>query len=171
MEDFEDWYRELRPPMQVALATWCGDAPLASDALDEAFVRALERWSRVRDLDSPAGWVWRTATNQVRRLTRRRAHEQRLLASVSAGAHRAVESTGDDLDLRRAIASLSDRQRAAVVLYYLADLSVRDVAAAMGVATGTVDATLHHARARLHGLLAEPAAAPAPTPSTEGGRR
>lgn len=55
MDEFDEWYRELRPRVHRALTAWCGDGALASDALDEAFVRALERWARVREMRSPAG--------------------------------------------------------------------------------------------------------------------
>ena len=79
VEDFDAWYGELRPPMLAALAAWCGDAGVADEALDEAFVRAYERWDRVRTSPSPAGWVWRTATNVVRRHHRRRSLEERIL--------------------------------------------------------------------------------------------
>jgi RNA polymerase sigma factor (sigma-70 family) len=51
--------------------------------------------------------------------------------------------------LRDAIARLPERQRVAIVLRYLADLPLVDVAAAMGCAVGTVKSTLHAARARL----------------------
>jgi RNA polymerase sigma-70 factor (ECF subfamily) len=49
------------------------------------------------------------------------------------------------VSVRDAIATLAPRQRQAVVLRYLADLPVRDVAEAMGCAEGTVKATLHQA--------------------------
>ncbi len=84
VDDFDGWYAELRPTMGRALSAWCGDAELAADALDEAFVRAIERWDRVGDMDAPAGWVWRTATNVVRRRMRRVDLEQRALRRHSA---------------------------------------------------------------------------------------
>lgn len=58
---------------------WCGDADLAREAVDEAFTRALARWSRVSLMPEPAGWTYQVAVNQVRHLVRRRRRE-RLLA-------------------------------------------------------------------------------------------
>lgn len=156
VDDFDAWYAGSRPPMAAALAVWCGDAALASDALDEAFVRAIERWERVRHLASPGGWVWRTATNVVRRRARRIALEERLLRRHAAGERDVVAGpTGHDVDLREALLELSERQRTAVVLHYIADLPVREVAAAMEIAEGTVHATLHRARQRLSERLGE----------------
>ncbi|WP_421118153.1 RNA polymerase sigma factor [Aquihabitans daechungensis] len=149
VDDFDAWYTELRPAMAPALAAWCGDASVAADALDEAFTRAFERWDRVQRNGSPEGWVWRTATNVVRRRYRRRSMEQALIERSDAPRSAPGDSIEDDLDLRAALLRLTDRQRTALVLHHIADLPHRAVADAMGVATGTVAATLHQARARL----------------------
>lgn len=128
---------------------------LAADALDEAFTRAFERWNHVRRLDSPAGWVWRTSTNVVRRRFRRAVHERRLLGRHVANRPRADVSVDDDLDLRRALLELTERQRTIIVLAYIADLPHRDIADALGLQVGTVAATASQARARLAGILGE----------------
>ena len=51
--------------------------------------------------------------------------------------------------MQRALRALPDRQRVAVALHYLADLSVADVAAAMGISEGAVKTHLHRARSQL----------------------
>lgn len=133
-EDFDRWYAATRPALAPALSAWCGDVDLASDALDEAFVRAVERWDRVGALVSPSGWVWRTATNVVRRRAKRRRMEERLWRrGLVPEEGRTVGPNGEDLDLRRALLLLTDRQRTAVTLFYLADLPVSTVAEVMGV--------------------------------------
>lgn len=53
------------------------------------------------------------------------------------------------LDVRAALAHLTERQRAAVVLRYVADLPLADIADVMGCASGTAKATLHQALAHL----------------------
>jgi RNA polymerase sigma-70 factor (ECF subfamily) len=60
-----------------------------------------------------------------------------------------------DVDLARAVASLSAQQRAAVALFYLEDRPVDEVAQLLGVSTSTAKQHLHRARARLGELLAE----------------
>ena len=57
------------------------------------------------------------------------------------------------MDLRQALLALPPRMRAAVVLHYLGDLGVADVAVAMDVSPGTVKSTLHDARAALRLVL------------------
>jgi RNA polymerase sigma-70 factor (ECF subfamily) len=169
VDDFDAWYLGLRPVLIPALTGWCGDASLASDALDEAFVRAVERWDRIGGLDERTGWVWRTATNVVRRRMRRRDLERRLLRRHVAGSPSdGREPTYEDVDLRRSLLELTARQRTAVVLHYLADLPLREVAQLMGVAEGTVSATLHQSRAQLARMLApEEDGEFAPEPSSQ----
>lgn len=171
-EDFDGWYAATRPLLAPALSAWCGDVDLASDALDEAFVRAVERWDRVGALASPSGWVWRTATNVVRRRTKRRGVEEGLWRR-RAGPEESptVDPNGADVDLQRALLLLTDRQRTAVSLFYLADLPVREVAEVMGVATGTVDATLHQARHLLSRHLGERSDSPDLTMEENDGAR
>ena len=157
VDDFDAWYVDARASLDPALTAWCGDAGLASDALDEAFVRAVERWERVRKLTSPSGWVWRTATNVVRRRARRQQLEQRVLRRRSVGEQVDVAGPcGDDVDLRRALLRLTERQRTAVVLFYIADLPTKEIGDVMDIAVGTVAATLHQARHRLAQQLGVP---------------
>jgi DNA-directed RNA polymerase specialized sigma24 family protein len=72
----ELWFVELYKTehdrvFQIVYAL-CGDAATAEDATQEAFVRALERWDRLRDQPWAAGWVTTTAVNMARRMLRRR---------------------------------------------------------------------------------------------------
>lgn len=77
--DFEAWYLAHHARMVAALVLTTGNADLARDAVDEAFARALDRWERVSQMESPAGWTYRVALNAARRGERRRSLERRLL--------------------------------------------------------------------------------------------
>jgi RNA polymerase sigma-70 factor (ECF subfamily) len=76
---FEEWYAALHPRLVATLTIVSGGADGATEAVDEAFVRAFEKWERVSLMASPAGWTYRTALNVLRRRSRRAAIEQRLL--------------------------------------------------------------------------------------------
>lgn len=52
-QDFELWYRRERPRVLATCVALSGDVGVASGAADEAFVRALERWSSVSEMTSP----------------------------------------------------------------------------------------------------------------------
>src|SRR5688500_8919107 len=75
---FVAWYGTEHPRLVSALALATGDGDVARDATDEAFARALERWSRVQHMESPSGWTYRVALNVARRRLRRRGLERRL---------------------------------------------------------------------------------------------
>lgn len=153
--NFDTFYRDHRARLVATLsaAERCG-ADAATDAVDEAFVRALAHWRRVERMEAPAGWVFTVARNQLRRTRSRQSVEHALLARSHADA---IDSgTLPSWELWDAVAQLPDRERLAVALRYLGDLTEKDVAAVMGVAPGTVAATLSSARSRLARLLEEP---------------
>ena len=152
--DFEHWYRREHDRLVNSLFLISGSVDAAREATDEGFARVAARWARVRRMDAPAGYAFRVALNVLRKEMRRRTRE--------ATAHRlnsADESFVDespDPDLWRAVRALPDRQRAAVVLRYVADLTEADIAAALGVTRGTVASNLSHARDALATALSEP---------------
>ncbi len=145
---FEAEYERLVRSLGVAF-----DAESAADAVQEAFIRADRDWWTVRALDDPAGWVRRVALNRLINGRRDRARRAEILATVREVPE--ADLTADLVDLRRAVTSLPDRMRAALCLYYLGELSVREVAAALEVSEGTVKSNLHDARRRLRELLEE----------------
>jgi RNA polymerase sigma factor (sigma-70 family) len=120
----------------------------AEDCAQEAMARALARWSRVAD--HAAAWVARVATNlaldRVRRIDRQRRHEVRPEAVDDPVALRRH-------DLVRALQALPARQREAVVLRYIVDLSEHETARAMSCAVGTVKSSAARGLERLRTTL------------------
>jgi RNA polymerase sigma factor (sigma-70 family) len=147
--DFDRWYRAEHPRVLGLLTVVAGDADVAREVTAEAFVRALERWDRVAAMESPAGWTYRVGVNLLRRRMRRATFERRLAPEVPAPA----PSPAIEPELWAAVRGLPVRQRTAVALRYVCDLSQADIAAVMGVAPGTVSATLTAARRRLAAAL------------------
>jgi RNA polymerase sigma-70 factor (ECF subfamily) len=144
---FEAWYRREHPKVVAALTWVAGDPHVAADATDEAFARAYANWRRVERMASPGGWVYRVALNVVRRRTRRAAFELRTIEPPAEVAQVV------DREIWTVVQQLPERQRVAVVLRYLLDLSEQDVATAMGISRGTVASALAAARRRLAGWL------------------
>ena len=147
-EGFEAFWSRERDRVRRALALTLGDGDLASDAVDEAMVRAYARWGRVGGLRDPAGWVYRVGLNWARSALRKR----RLRPTVSTERlDRAQDNPAADegLDLWAAVETLSVEHRAVVVLRFYLDWSVEQIAAALQLPAGTVKSRLHRALATL----------------------
>jgi RNA polymerase sigma factor (sigma-70 family) len=138
-----------------ALYLYLGDADVAAELAQDTAVRIVEHWPRVRGMDNPGGWAYRVAFNLARSRLRRGLAERRAHARADQhGEDQASTSTetfdpADALAVRQAVVALPRRQRQAVVLRYFADLTVDQVADAMGCRPGTVKAHLHQALASL----------------------
>ncbi len=127
-----------------------GDRELAFEAADEAFARAYRDWARVAPMGAPRAWVYQVALNVARRTMRRRSMEQRLLGRAAPPAELPEEAG----QVRELLAELPDRQRLAMTLRYVGDLTEEQIAAVMGVKRGTVSRTLREAHQRLSQDLA-----------------
>jgi RNA polymerase sigma-70 factor (ECF subfamily) len=154
--DFSTWYAREREGVVRSLLVIGGDPEVARDAVAEAFSRAYERWHRVAAMDSPTGWVYRVALNEIRRRERRRRIEARLLRR-RADPRPAAPPPDVDPELWDAVAALPRREREVVVLRYVADLREREVAEALGISEGAASAALVAARRRLARTLGPPA--------------
>jgi RNA polymerase sigma-70 factor (ECF subfamily) len=153
--EFDTWYRTERPKVVASIAAITARPSIAAEAADEAFTRAVERWARVEAMTSPGGWVTRTALNVARRKLRREGQEGRLWRRATAEVPVEAPPPMWPSDLWAALDALTPREREAMVLRHVADLSTKDVATVMGVSQGTVSSTLHSARARLVAELAK----------------
>jgi RNA polymerase sigma-70 factor (ECF subfamily) len=123
-----------------------GRRDIAEDATVEAFARAISEGERVRD---PVAWLYRTAFRLaavVLKEDRRRGPRHEEVADPPPEP---------PVEVLRAVKALSSKQRSAVVLHYLADLPVEEVANRMGVTTATVKVHLFRARRRLRELLGD----------------
>lgn len=155
VEDIEALFRAHYARLVRALTLVSGDAELAADAVQEAFARAHVRWRRVRHFDDPVGWIRRVAINKLRDEHRRARRKGRALERLAGRPDEAVaEPALRDAALAAALASLPRQQRLSLALHYVADLSVAEVAAALGVSEGTVKFHLHEGRTRMRRTLA-----------------
>ncbi len=126
-----------------------GDSTVAEEAVQEAFSKLCQNWQKVSQYEEQVAWIRRVAVNQIRdhqRAVRRRAA---LVLRMQKEPEEVVLPKTADAQLWQAVRRLSLKQRTAVALYYVADLSVVEVAAAMGVSRGAALKHLDRARSRL----------------------
>ncbi|BBH63675.1 RNA polymerase sigma24 factor [Actinoplanes sp. OR16] len=153
-EDFDAFYVSTARRVLLHVYAVCGDLGDAQDITQEAYARAWQQWSRVAGYENPELWVrkvaWRLAANRWRGLRRRLAAYVRT-GPPPPGAGPSPERVALIAALRR----LPEAQRQTVVMHYLLDMSVQEIAAADGVPAGTVKARLSRARAALAPLLTD----------------
>lgn len=139
--------------LRLALAI-VGSRELAADVVQEAFARALRSRHGFRGEGSLEAWVWRTVTNVA--LSQRRQAAARETQPLDGEVEAPMNGTAAKWpELRAAIALLPERQRQALFLRHYAELSYEEITEVLGVARGTVSATLHAAHARLREALPE----------------
>jgi RNA polymerase sigma-70 factor (ECF subfamily) len=148
---FEQWYTASFDSLVASLCLITGSTDAATEAASEACARCLRRWSTTGPPDNPSAWTYRVALNLLRRQWSRRSHEQEVLRSGRSTEVPAADAPA--IELWAAVARLPRRARTAVALRYLGDLTEAEVARVMGIAPGTVAATLSKARATLAGDL------------------
>ncbi|MBG6068874.1 SigE family RNA polymerase sigma factor [Micromonospora ureilytica] len=151
-DGFEDFYRATRHRVVTVLYALGGDIHEAQDAAQEAYVRAWQRWQRIGEYGDPEAWVrgvghrllinrWRKIRNGIR-------------ANRRHGPATAVGPPSENtVALVAALRRLPLEQREAIVLHYLADLSVADIATQIGVPLGTVKARLSRGRQAMAPML------------------
>jgi RNA polymerase sigma-70 factor (ECF subfamily) len=150
--DFDDFFRAEQPKMVALAIALTGVPEVARDLAQDALVKAYRAWPSVRAMDKPGAWLRRITINGA--LSWHRSHGR----ETAARARMRPEPTSvlPDAESDRfwtAVRSLPERQRAAIALHYLEDMSVVDVATALEVTSGTVKASLFAARATLAAAL------------------
>jgi RNA polymerase sigma-70 factor (ECF subfamily) len=142
---FEAFFEDQHADLFGALYLITRDRHEAEEIMQDAFLRIWERWDKVGSLADPVGYLYRTAMNLFRKRWRR--------ASVAL-KHQARLAPRDDeisqIETRvavvHAMASLSPRQRAAIVLTDLLSYSSEEAGVMLGIAPATV--RMHTSRAR-----------------------
>ena len=107
----------------------------AEDAAAEALARTAERWARVADLPYRDAWVQRVAANVAIDQLRRRRHAPEPAAEAVLDP---TDPLVGRLEVTALLRGLPARQREVLVLRYVLDLSIEEVAAALGLSTNSV---------------------------------
>jgi RNA polymerase sigma-70 factor (ECF subfamily) len=146
---FDEVYAAHYADLTVQLYAYFGDRQEAHDVVQEAFYRALIRWNSLTGYDDPVAWIRRVAWNLAVSRWRRARTALSFLRRQPRAEPRADGPGPERVALVTALATLPDTQRRAVVLHYMADLPVAEIAQREGVAVGTVKSWLHRGRAAL----------------------
>lgn len=150
-DDFAEFVIARERALQRSAWLLTGDWALAEDLVQTALVRSWPRWERIRRRDNPEIYVRKVMVNTWLTWSRRKWRQEQASASVpdspAPGDHAAETATR--VAVQQALAALTPRQRAVLVMRIFDDMPETDVAKALGLAVGTVKSTTAQALARL----------------------
>ena len=150
-------YARSAGPLIGLLTVMGGSRADAEEVAQDAFVKLLEHWPKVRDYEDVDAWLRTVAVRLL--ISRQRRHGvartglRRLAGRRETPSRRYPTRHGVDVDA--ALAALPLDHRAVLLLHHVLDLPVDDVATLLRVPPGTVKSRLARARAALAPQLTE----------------
>jgi RNA polymerase sigma-70 factor (ECF subfamily) len=154
---FAELIAAFERPLRYYLVKTLGDEDRAYDVLQEVWLKVVRT---IRQLVEPAAlrvWLYRlahgVAVDHIRRQRVRQNAEQERAAPEEAGDADPEFTSFDAQAIHRALDELPPRQREALVLFFLEDMSLEDIAEVLGCPAGTVKSRLHYAKRALRDLL------------------
>ncbi|MEU4238294.1 SigE family RNA polymerase sigma factor [Actinoplanes sp. NPDC026619] len=153
-DQFVEYFRVRAQSLRRLAYSLCGDWHTAEDLVQLTFVRLYRRWAGIRH-ESVDAYARQILVNAF--LTHRRARRRESLMADPPDREAGGADPAEKLAVRRALAQLAPRQRAAVVLRYLEDLPVAEVAALLGITEGTVKSQTARAIQSMRASLDGPA--------------
>jgi RNA polymerase sigma-70 factor, ECF subfamily len=151
---FEGFVTNSQARLFGSLCLMTGSRYEAEEIAQEAYVRVLERWDRVRRLDDPTGYLFVTALNLFRRRLRRAGIALRRSIGM-APSHDAFGAVEDRAVILGALAQLPLDQRAALVVTALLGYSSEEAGRILGARPSTIRARATRARTALRELIGE----------------
>jgi len=152
--EFDELYASSYARLTSQLYAMVGNRDEAEECVQEAFARAWQHRAKLERSGRAEAWLrttaYRLAVSRWRRVLLARRSPDRALTPSHV-----TEPSDERLALVTALRELPESQRRVVVLHYIADLTVADVARETGLADGTVKGYLSRGRATLAGLLGQ----------------
>ncbi|HEY7762071.1 MAG TPA: sigma-70 family RNA polymerase sigma factor [Actinomycetota bacterium] len=149
---FEDFFVDHVKDVYGAVWLVTRNRQEAEDITQDAFLKVWERWDRVSTLDDPVGYLYVTAMNLWRSRGRRAGLAVRKVVHVARPDDETTRVDATDAVVR-ALAPLSERQRAALVLTDLLGFTSEQAARAIGIRPSSVRVLAKRARDRVRTTL------------------
>jgi RNA polymerase sigma-70 factor (ECF subfamily) len=147
---FELFFAEQQVRLLRASFVLTGSPQEAEELTQEAFLSVWERWDRVTVMTDPIGYLYRTALNRHR--SKRRMLQRAAKRLVGAANDADAFAAADERDAM-ALAHLSPRQRAAIVLTSMLGFGTEEAARILDVRPATVRSLTSQGRAAMREVL------------------
>lgn len=151
---FDLFYREQYRRVVAVIYGLTGSRWVAEDLAQDTFLRIHRDWERVEKMESPSGWIRRVAINLANSRFRRLGAETAAFLRLGPPKGVTMSPLPTEFDeFWGEVRGLPERQAQVLVLRYIDDLAVNQIADVLGIAEGTVRALLHQGRERLRRQL------------------
>ena len=162
VEAWESLFRRYRLPLYVYVFELVRDEQASLDLVQETFINAFRHIATLRDDEKFGGWLFGIAHQKCIQQWRRQNREAELREELGN-----VPATGDDgplellireeqeAEFMKLLSQLPLPQRSALLLHFVEDFSLEEIARITGTNVGTVKSRLHYAKRALRKLLEE----------------
>jgi RNA polymerase sigma-70 factor (ECF subfamily) len=151
---FEEFFELHRNRLFGVMCLVTGNRSEAEEITQDAFLKVWERWEQVSRLESAEAYLFKVAMNLFRNRLRRAALSTRKVLALAPRSDDLAEVEDRD-EVVRTLRSLPPRQRAALVLTTLLDLSSDEAAKLLGIQASTVRALASQGRTGIRGATGE----------------
>jgi RNA polymerase sigma-70 factor (ECF subfamily) len=154
---FEDLVATMERPLLYYATKLTGNAEMAFDVLQDVWVKVFRGIRGLKDPASLRPWLYRIthglAVDRIRQHVSSERAEEAHVAGLQGAAD--VSFTGDDASaIHDALNDLEPKHREVLVLYFLEDFSLAEIAAVVGCSEGTVKSRIHYAKRTMKEILA-----------------
>ncbi|MEU8259642.1 SigE family RNA polymerase sigma factor [Micromonospora sp. NPDC048999] len=154
--EFTAFVAATAPGLRRTAYLMCRDWHLAQDLTQITFAKMYASWGRIRGTANPEAYSRRVLVNAIFDQKKRRSDSELVLAELPEAPHHPPDDTPElHITLLRALATLSIRDQAIVVLRHWEDQSVETVAGILGVSVSVVKTQNARALSRLRAVLGE----------------
>lgn len=155
-QDLIRLFRERSSRVHGLVLARCGDAVVAEEITAQTFEAAAQQFARGRGDDVTGAWLTTVALRRLVDHWRRKGRQRRLVERISFGGEDTIDDLGPrDEELEAALGSLPTNQRSVIVLRYLDDWSVAEIAEGLDLTYRAVESLLARARRSLRTALEE----------------
>jgi RNA polymerase sigma-70 factor (ECF subfamily) len=155
-EAFADLIAVMERPLLYYATSLTGNQDAALDVLQDVWLKVVRGIRRLKDPGSLKPWLYSithgVAVDRIRRDYRRDKAEQAQLDD----AYKIEEPSFDEEDataIRYALSSLGVKHREVLVLHFLQDLSILEIANVVGCSEGTIKSRIHYAKRQMKQIL------------------
>ena len=151
--EFDDMYLHEYPQLVRLATVLCGRRDVAEEIVQDAMLKALARWSTVREYDKPGAFVRRIVLNDTTSAIAKRRAELKALVKIGRPRHEEWQLDPEVDEFWRFVRLLTPRQAQVVALFYGDQQTTGEIAELLALAEGTIRATLAQARDSLRAQL------------------